>query len=27
MMLLADKENLSFIHQEEPKYSAGHHCQ
>jgi len=27
MMLLADKENLSFIHQEEPKYSAEHHYQ
>jgi len=23
----ADKENLSFIDQEEPKHSAGHHCQ
>jgi len=27
MMLLADKKNLSFIYQEEPKHSAGHHCQ
>jgi len=27
MTLLADKENLSFICQEEPKHSAGHHCQ
>jgi len=27
MTLLADKENLSFIYQEEPKHSAGHHCQ
>jgi len=27
MMLLASKENLSFIYREEPKHSAGHHCQ
>jgi len=29
MTLLADKENLSFIYQEEPIHSAGqvHHCQ
>ena len=27
MTLLADKENLSFIYQEELKHSAGHHYQ
>jgi len=27
MTLLADKENLYFICQKEPKHSAGHHCQ
>jgi len=27
MMLLANKENPSFIYQEEPNHSAGHHCQ
>jgi len=27
VMLLADKENLSFIYQEEPERSARHHCQ